>query len=32
VRVNPGKYRVAVGVTDVNSGESGFQTFSVDAR
>jgi VWFA-related protein len=32
VRVSPGKYRIAVGVTDANSGESGFQTFTVEAR
>jgi hypothetical protein len=30
--MTPGKYRVAVGVTDANSGESGFQTFTVDAK
>ncbi|MGZ7042453.1 MAG: hypothetical protein ACXVH7_11740 [Thermoanaerobaculia bacterium] len=32
VRVSPGRYRVAVGVTDLTSGESGFQTFTVDAK
>ena len=32
VRVNPGKYRIAVGVSDANSGEAGFQTFSVNAQ
>jgi hypothetical protein len=32
VRVSPGKYRIAVGVTDASSGESGFQTFTVEAK
>ena len=32
VRVSPGRYRIAVGVTDMNSGESGFQTFTVNAQ
>ena len=32
VRVSPGNYRIAVGVSDTNSGEAGFQTFSVNAQ
>ena len=32
VVVTPGRYRIAVGATDMTSGESGFQTFDVNAQ
>jgi hypothetical protein len=32
VRVSPGHFRIAVGVTDVTTGEAGFQTVLVNAQ